>query len=97
MEIEQNNDVMEMVQDEAFSGESVAEVEVNYEEVLANMYEELQAQTELLVETREKQVEINQALVALESVLVVLVVMGILEFCWSCMRQWRKNILKIGD
>ena len=73
------------------------EVVVNYEEVLSNMYGELQAQTELLAETREEQIEINQALVALEGVLLVMVVTGVLEFCWSCMRQWRKNVLKMGE
>ena len=73
------------------------EVVVNYEEVLANMYDEMQTQTELLAETREEQIEINQTLVALEGVLVVLVVTGLLEFCWACMRQWRKNVLKMGE
>ena len=80
------------------------EVVVNYEEVLANMYEEMQAQTELLTEIKKEEQSILE--MAIEGykehvearwALGVILAFYVISFCWSCMRQWRKNVLKMGE
>lgn len=76
--------------------EKNAEV-VDYTELLEQILAEEQAQTEALVEVRELQTEFLGALGGLEIMFGALVAFGILEFCWSCMRQWRKNILKMEE
>lgn len=80
------------------------EVVVNYEEVLANIYGEMQAQTELLAEIKKDDESLLDAVlncykehVEARWALCVIMVFYIISFCWSCMRQWRKNILKTGE
>lgn len=73
------------------------EVVVNYEEVLANMYEELQAQTEELVAMREEFQGVKENVWDINATTGLLFLLAVLTFCWSCMRQWRKNVLKMGE
>lgn len=80
------------------------EVVVNYEEVLANMYGELQAQTELLAEIKKEEqsildevIEVYKENVEARYALCAILAFYVISFCWSCIRQWRKNVLKMGE
>lgn len=69
---------------------------VDYTELLEQILAEEQAQTEELVTIRDKQVDSYLQLQTLNGSLITIVAFLVLNFCWSCMRQWRKNILKMG-
>ena len=76
----------------------------SYEEILAQIYGEMQTQTELLTEIKKEEqsildmvVEGYKEYVEARVALGVILVFYIISFCWSCMRQWRKNILKMGE
>lgn len=88
----------EVLQNEVEAGEGSAEVEaVDYTEILEQIYGEMQTQTETLMEIKTAY-EVNyDALMELSGSVLVLLVLSVLTFCWSCMRQWRKNVLKIGE
>ena len=73
--------------------EETNNVSVNYEEILEQMYGEMQEQTELLTELKQCRKESYVQLQTLNGSLVVVVAFLVLEFCWSCMRQWRKNLV----
>lgn len=73
------------------------EVVVNYEEILANMYGEMQGQTKLLNEIKQVQGDSYGQLQVLNGSLLVVVTFMCLKFSWSCIRQWRKNVLKMGE
>lgn len=76
--------------------EKNAEV-VDYTEFLEQILAEEQAQTETLVAIRDKQADSFLQLQTLNGSLITIVAFLVLSFCWSCMRQWRKNILKMGE
>lgn len=70
---------------------------IDYTEYLQALIEETQAQTETLVEVQEVQIESLVQLQALNGTLLVIVAFVVLNFCWACMRQWRKNVLNMGE
>jgi len=95
---EENNVDNELLQNETETGESVAEVvAVDYTELLEQLLAEEQAQTEVLVEERGVQENVYLQLQTLNGTLLCVFVVIVLDFCWACMRQWRKNILKMGE
>lgn len=98
MENEQIVDENEVLQNEAEAGESVEEVvTVDYTELLEQILSEEQAQTELFVEVHSAQENVYLQLQTLNGTLLCVFVVVMLDFCWSCMRQWRKNILKMEE
>lgn len=95
----------EILQNETEAGESTAEVvAVDYTEILEQVYGEMQTQTELLAEIKKQDeslldnvVKGYKEIVEARWALGVILAFYILSFCWSCMRQWRKNVLKMGE
>lgn len=78
--------------------ESVAEViAVDYTELLEQILAEEQAQAEMVAEIKQMQEDSFLQLQTLNGSVLVVVMFLALEFCWSCMRQWRKNIIETGD
>lgn len=76
--------------------EQNAEV-IDYTELLEQILAGEQAQTEAILEIKQAQTDSYLQLQTLNGSLIVIVAFIVLDFCWSCMRQWRKNILKIGE
>ena len=76
--------------------ESSVEI-IDYTELLEQILAEEQAQTEALVSVREEFADVDETIGGLEIMFGAVVAFAILDFCWSCMRQWRKNILKMGE
>ena len=70
---------------------------IDYTELLEQILAEEQAQTETLVGIRDEFADVDESIGGLEIMFGAVVVFAILDFCWSCMRQWRKNILKMGE
>ena len=53
--------------------------------------------TETLAEIRKEINGLNTGVTNLSGDVRVILVFVVITFCWSCMRQWRKNILKLGE
>jgi len=70
---------------------------IDYTEILEQILAEEQAQTEAIVEIKQMQADSYLQLQTLNGSLLTIVAFLVLNFCWSCMRQWRKNILKMGE
>jgi len=70
---------------------------IDYTEILEQILAEEQAQTEAIVEIKQMQADSYLQLQTLNGSLLTIVAFLVLNFCWSCMRQWRKNILKTGE
>lgn len=80
------------------------EVVVNYEEVLSQMYGEMQKQTELLEEIHSEVSPLNGAFDVANEYLGkiglsvdVIMVFAIFVALWDSVRHWRKNVLKVGE
>ena len=76
--------------------ESNVEV-IDYTELLEQTLAEEQVQVETIAEIKQVQEDSLVQLQTLNGSLLTIVAFLVLDFCWSCMRQWRKNILKIGE
>lgn len=72
------------------------EVVVNYTEILQEMYGEMQVQTEELVAMREEFQGVKENVWDINATTGLLFLVAVFSFCWSCVRQWRKNVLKMG-
>lgn len=69
---------------------------IDYTELLGQILAEEQAQVETIAEIKQVQEDSLVQLQTLNGSLLTIVAFLVLNFCWSCMRQWRKNILKMG-
>ena len=69
---------------------------IDYTDILTQIYGEMQTQTEVLQRIERQNEYVSESIGGLEIMFAVGVVFAILDFCWACMRQWRKNILKLG-
>lgn len=70
---------------------------IDYTELLEQILAEEQAQVETIAEIKQLQEDSLVQLQTLNGSLLTIVAFLVLNFCWSCMRQWRKNVLKLGE
>lgn len=94
MEDEKNVVDNEVLQNET---DNVASEYVDYSEILQGMQAQLELQSTVLARSAEGIDSCKNSLETLCGGLVVIVLFTVVSFCWSCMRQWRKNVLKIGE
>lgn len=69
---------------------------IDYTELLAQILAEQKVQT---AEIQSVKAEIDQCAGDVYGIMhceTVLIMFTVLTFCWSCLRHWRKNVLKVG-
>ena len=69
---------------------------IDYTELLEQILAEQKAQTAEIQSVKSEVVECSGYVYALQHYVTVLIAFTVLTFCWSCLRQWRKNVLKVG-